>query len=342
VDPLITCENLVKIYKVIDLEVVALQGLDLTVRSGELLAIVGASGSGKSTLLNILGGLDRPSAGRVRVNGRDLLKLSDRELDRYRRTEVGFVWQQTGRNLMPYLTARENVELPMTVAGMGFREKRAWSQELLEIVGLWEHRSHRLGQLSGGQQQRVAIALALANKPKLLLGDEPTGEVDTATAQEILALFQELDNSYGLTTIIVTHDPQIARVADRVVTIRDGRTSSEAVRRVAEVEAALIKGVDGDAAPPTDGAGAIVLDEYTVVDAAGRLQIPPELREAMGIGERVTLEATEDGVLIRPAAGNRPASGRPQAAIDNDDLRQDEPPKARRRKLPRWPWRKNT
>ena len=174
-EPLIICENLVKIYKVVDLEVVALQGLDLDVRPGELLAIVGASGSGKSTLLNILGGLDRPSAGRVTVNGRNLLKLSNRELDRYRRFEVGFVWQQTGRNLIPYLTARENVELPMTVAGMGLRAKRAWSQELLEMVDLWEHRWHRLAQLSGGQQQRVAIALALANKPKLLLGDEPTG-----------------------------------------------------------------------------------------------------------------------------------------------------------------------
>ncbi|HSG15143.1 MAG TPA: ATP-binding cassette domain-containing protein [Anaerolineae bacterium] len=304
-EPLISCENLVKIYKVVDLEVVALQGLDLTVRPGELLAIVGASGSGKSTLLNILGGLDRPSAGRVTANGRNLLKLSNRELDRYRRFEVGFVWQQTGRNLIPYLTARENVELPMTVAGMGLREKRGWSQELLEMVDLWEHRRHRLAQLSGGQQQRVAIALALANKPTLLLGDEPTGEVDTATAKDILAIFERMNAEYGLTTIIVTHDPQIARVADRVVTIRDGRTSSEAVRRVAEVEAVLaqrvgVQGIEQDVDPENDS---MILEELIVVDSAGRLQIPPEMREKSGIGRRVTLETTEEGVLIRPAAG---------------------------------------
>jgi ABC-type lipoprotein export system ATPase subunit len=309
-DPFIVCENLVKIYQVADLEVVALQGLDLTVHSGELLAIVGASGSGKSTLLNILGGLDRPSAGRVSVNGRDLLKLSDSDLDEYRRMEVGFVWQQTGRNLIPYLTARENVELPMTVAGMNFRDKRAWSQELLEKVDLWGHRNHRLAQLSGGQQQRVAIALALANKPRLLLGDEPTGEVDNTTAQDILALIRSLSEGYGLTTIIVTHDPQIARVANRVLTIRDGRTSSEAVRRVAEVEAALVKSAAGQIDQEQEGTSEIILDEYIVVDAAGRLQIPLELRQESGIGQRVTLESTPEGVLIRPVAGRKdgPAS----------------------------------
>lgn len=327
----IICENLVKIYKVVDLEVVALQGLDLEVRPGELMAIVGASGSGKSTLLNILGGLDRPSAGRVTIDGRNLLKLSNGELDRYRRREVGFVWQQTGRNLIPYLTARENVELPMTVAGMGLREKRAWSQELLEMVGLWSHRRHRLAQLSGGQQQRVAIALALANRPKLLLGDEPTGEVDSETAKEILALFEQLNAEYGLTTIIVTHDPQIARVADRVMTIRDGRTSSEAVRRVADVEAVLAEGLAADAEQDGDQLHSMLLEEYIVVDDAGRLQIPPELRERSGIGQRVTLEATDEGVLIRPAAG------RPEGAAPAVHTVQDEPPpKATRRGLRRW------
>jgi len=232
-EPLIVCENLVKIYKVAELEVVALQGLDLAVQRGELLGIVGTSGSGKSTLLNILGGLDRPSAGHVVVNGRNLLKAPDAELDTYRRREVGFVWQQTARNLIPYLSAKDNVALPMTIAGMGWAEKRAWTQELLEAVGLWDHRQHKLAQLSGGQQQRVAIAVALANKPTLLLGDEPTGELDSATAQEILALLREMNGRYNLTTLIVTHDPQIARAVDRVVTIRDGRTSSETVRRVA-------------------------------------------------------------------------------------------------------------
>lgn len=298
-EPFIHCENLVKIYKVAELEVVALQGLDLTVQQGELLGIVGASGSGKSTLLNILGGLDRPSAGQVMVNGRNLLKAPNAELDTYRRREVGFVWQQTARNLVPYLTAQENVALPMTIAGLGWREKRAWTNELLEAVGLWEHRQHKLAQLSGGQQQRVAIAVALANKPSLLLGDEPTGELDSTTAHEILALLREMNGRYNLTTILVTHDPQIARAVDRVVTIRDGRTSSETIRRVAEVEAALAKNIEATATS--------FYDELVVVDSAGRLQIPPDLRETTGIGDRVTLEATDEGVLIRPADGRRDA-----------------------------------
>jgi putative ABC transport system ATP-binding protein len=302
-DPFIVCDNLVKIYKVAGLEVVALQGLDLTVAEGELMGIVGMSGSGKSTLLNILGGLDRPSAGQVVVGERDLLKLPDRALDEYRRTQVGFVWQQTGRNLIPYLSAQENVELPMTLAGLSRKEKRAWAKELLETVGLWEHRHHKLAQLSGGQQQRVAIGVALANKPKLLLGDEPTGELDSATAQEILALFRHMNQQYGLTTILVTHDPQIARAVERVVTIRDGRTSSETIRRrgdgaVGDVEAALAQGLQ--LAETTDHH----YEEYVVVDGAGRLQIPPELREEVGIGDRVTLAATEDGILIKPVRGS--------------------------------------
>ncbi len=289
--PFIVCENLVKIYKVAELEVIAIQGLDLTVEKGELIGIVGASGSGKSTFLNVLGGLDRPSAGKIWVNGRNLLKLSDAELDAYRRDEVGFIWQQSARNLISYLTAQENVELPMTVAGMSPRQKRAWAQELLEAVGLWEHRQHKLAQLSGGQQQRVAIAVALSNKPSLLLGDEPTGELDSRTSDETLALFQRLNGQFGLTTIIVTHDPQVSKAVDRVVTIRDGRTSSETVRRAnhnqdmeqAEQEA--------------------VFDEYVMVDGAGRLQIPPDIREKIGLSDRVTIAVTEDGgVLVKPVA----------------------------------------
>jgi ABC-type lipoprotein export system ATPase subunit len=331
-EPLITCENLVKIYKVSGLEVVALQGLDLVVQRGEMMGIVGASGSGKTTLLNILGGLDRPSAGRVTVNGRDLLKAPDPILDEYRRTEVGFVWQQTARNLIPYLSAQANVELPMTIEGVGLRRKRAWAQELLETVDLWEHRKHRLAQLSGGQQQRVAIAVALANRPQLLLGDEPTGEVDSGTAQEILALFQRMNEQYGLTTIIVTHDPQVARMVDRVVTIRDGRTSSETVRRVADVEAALSQGIqDVSASPPT-------YEEYVVVDAAGRLQIPPDLREEIGVGGRVPLQKTEDGgILIRPVSGIQPivSASDGRAADTLEDEPSDRQPTGLRRWLRR-------
>lgn len=298
--PLIVCENLVKIYQVADLEVVALQGLDLTVAPGEMLGIVGASGSGKSTLLNILGGLDRPSAGRVTVGGRDLLKLPEGALDRYRRTRVGFVWQQAARNLVPYLSARANVELPMTVAGLGLREKRRRSRELLERVGLWEHRRRHLAQLSGGQQQRVAIAVALANRPQLLLADEPTGEVDSATAGSLLDLFAELNRDDGLTTIIVTHDPQIARRVDRVVAIRDGKTSTEMVREEREPG-----GEVGDLNAPVSPLYA----EYVVLDSAGRLQVPREYVEQLGMEQRVTLELVDEGILIRPVAGNQAVPG---------------------------------
>jgi putative ABC transport system ATP-binding protein len=305
-EPFILCENLVKIYKVSGLEVVALQGLNLTVQPGELLGIVGASGSGKSTLLNILGGLDRPSAGRVTIDGRDLLKASAGLLDEYRRTRVGFVWQQTARNLIPYLSAQGNVELPMTIEGVSPRQKHSWAQELLETVGLWEHRKHRLAQLSGGQQQRVAIAVALANRPTLLLGDEPTGEVDSATAREILNLFRQMNERHGLTTIIVTHDPQVARTVDRVVTIRDGSTSSETVRRVADVEAALASRA-GHPGAEAAADHSHVYEEFVVVDGAGRLQIPPDLRAEMGIGARVTLEKAGGGILIRAVDGSQPA-----------------------------------
>ena len=336
-DPFILCDNLVKIYKVADLEVVALQGLDLAVAAGEMLGIVGASGSGKSTLLNIVGGLDRPSAGRVTVNGRDLLKLSDRGtfaslsagLDRYRRAEVGFVWQQTGRNLIPYLTARENVELPMTVAGAGLLDKRRRSRELLEAVGLWEHRRHRLAQLSGGQQQRVAIAVALANRPRLLLADEPTGEVDSATAQGLLDLFRALNRAYGLTTIIVTHDPQIARQVDRVVAIRDGRTSTETIRRVSQLERVMAgERQEGELEVSEE---AVDYHEYVVLDSAGRLQVPGEYLERFGIGDRATLEVTDEGILIRSVDGH-PAAGLPSSS----GAEEVESPAAKQRGLRGW------
>jgi putative ABC transport system ATP-binding protein len=328
-EPFIICDNLVKIYQVADLEVVALQGLDLTVAPGEMLGIVGASGSGKSTLLNILGGLDQPSAGRVSVDGQDLLKLSALALDRYRRTEVGFVWQQTARNLIPYLSARENVELPMTVAGMGLRAKRARSRDLLERTGLWEHRRHRLAQLSGGQQQRVAIAVALANQPRLLLADEPTGEVDSATAHSLLDLFRALNQAYGLTTVIVTHDPQIARRVDRVVAIRDGKTSTETIRRVSQLEQVMV----GDRQPGEGepGEDESAYQEYVVLDSAGRLQVPREYLEQLGIGDRVILDVTEEGILIRPVAGREKAMAPLLPGLEGE-----EPSPPRRRGLRGW------
>jgi putative ABC transport system ATP-binding protein len=296
---LIVCENLVKIYKIADLEVVALQGLDLIVEKGEMLGIVGTSGSGKTTLMNILGGLDRPSAGRVFVDGIDLLSLSDAALNQYQRNKVGFVWQQTSRNLIPYLTAQENVELPMTMAGITSRRQRqTWAEELLNAVGLYHRRDHYLTQLSGGEQQRVAISVALANRPVLLLGDEPTGEVDSATAQAIMDTFRNLSHDMGLTTIIVTHDPRIAGQVDRVVAIRDGKISTETIRQVSQLEKVMAgEHQENKEAPAIEE---VTYHEFVVLDSAGRLQIPKEVREQFGIGKRAYLEVAEDGIVIRP------------------------------------------
>jgi len=304
----IICDNLVKIYKVADLEVFALQGLDLVIDRGELLGIVGASGSGKSTLMNILGGLDRPSAGRVWVGGNDLLKMSDSALNRYRRTEVGFVWQQSARNLVPYLNAEENVELPLTLAGQTGRRKKRRAAELLEAVGLGDRRRHGLSQLSGGEQQRVAIAVALANNPILLLADEPTGEVDSSTAQTIYDTLKTLNRDFGLTTLIVSHDPGIARHVNRVVGIRDGKLASETVRQAAT----------SDASTEGESEDEETFEELVVLDSAGRLQIPKDYLEQFDIHGRVRLELVDDGILIKPAG--RSEQRRPTAEAQVDEL----------------------
>ncbi len=305
---LIICDNLVKIYKVADLEVVALQGLELTVKKGEMLGIVGSSGSGKSTLMNILGGLDRPTAGKVIIDGQDLLKLNDAEINEYRRRKVGFVWQQTGRNLIPYLSALENIKVPMTMAWMSEKEKREWSVELLQAVGLYERRHHKLIQLSGGEQQRVSIAVALANKPILLLGDEPTGEVDSATAQMIITAFRSLREKFNLTIIIVTHDPRIAELVDRVVAIRDGKTSTETIRQVQQLEQAMLGEHAADSAPAEQ---VTVYHEYVVLDGAGRLQVPREYLEALNIDNRAYVDLEGERIVIRPVAGNNTTGSRP-------------------------------
>jgi ABC-type lipoprotein export system ATPase subunit/bifunctional DNA-binding transcriptional regulator/antitoxin component of YhaV-PrlF toxin-antitoxin module len=324
-DIFIRCEGLVKIYKVANLEVFALQGLDLQIQRGELLGIVGASGSGKSTLMNILGGLDRPSAGRVWVDGIDLLKLNELTLNRYRSTKVGFVWQQGARNLISYLSALENVKLPIAIGGKGSQinsTKRA--EELLETVGLAERRHHRLAEMSGGEQQRVAIAVALANKPTLLLADEPTGEVDTRTANGIFKVFQDLNSQFGLTTIIVSHDQTIARHVNRVVAIRDGKTSSETIRQtqaaVPIVPLTAQQTADGvQAAAVVEKHEEMTFEEVTLLDSAGRLQIPREFLEKHNIKGRVQLEITDDGILIRPAktVQNESASAGTSGAGEN-------------------------
>jgi ABC-type lipoprotein export system ATPase subunit len=280
----VLCEDLFKIYKQDELEVVALRGLDLKVRRGELMAIVGASGSGKSTLLNILAGLDVPSAGRAFVGGRNLLTMTPADLVVYRRKEVGFVWQQTSRNVVPYLTAVQNVELPMILEGVEPGPARSRARLLLEAVGL----SHRLeakpDRLSGGEQQRVAIAVALANDPPLLLADEPTGELDSQTASEIFGVFRSLNEQFGVTIMVVTHDPAISNAVDRIVSIRDGRISTESFRRV-----------------KFQGRDAFVLhDEFAVVDRTGRLQVARDLLEALGITERARLRLQGDHIAIYP------------------------------------------
>ena len=283
---MIHCDNLVKIYKVADLEVVALQGLDLHIEAGELLAIIGNSGSGKSTLLNMLGGLDKPSAGNLIIDGKDMLKFTERDLMRYKRETVGFVWQNNARNLIPYLTALENVELPILLQG---RRRRQRALELLEAVGLSHRVNNRLNQLSGGEQQRVAIAIALANRPKILLADEPTGSVDSAMASQILDLFRDLNRNMGLTIVIVTHDPLLAKKVDRVIAIRDGKTSSEILRRKSYLDE--LAELEAEEAEDTHV-------EYAVLDRAGRLQIPSSYLEAIGLHNSNKIQVSLDGSKI--------------------------------------------
>lgn len=294
-EPFIICEGLVKIYKVADLEMVALHSLNLTIERGELVGIIGASGSGKSTIMNILGGLDRPTAGKVKVDGNDLLRMTDNQLNRYRREEVGFVWQQSTRNLVPYLNAIQNVMLPMTLAGVTGKEKKDRAEELLDTVGLSQRKNHHVQELSGGEQQRVAIAVGLANNPSLLLADEPTGEVDSTTAKAIYRTFQMLSRDMGITTLIVSHDPAIARQVDRVVGIRDGMLASETIRQ------GQTEREEGEPVEIAEGDDGHSYAELVVLDNAGRVHIPQEYLEQFHIKGRAQLEVTEDGILIRQA-----------------------------------------
>ena len=315
---LIDCDGLVKIYKTDDLEVMALQGLDLTIERGELIAIIGKSGSGKSTLLNIIGGLERPSAGKITFDGISLSELSESQMMEYRQKRVGFVWQKSSENLLPYLTAVQNVEMPLMFSRLSGKQKRRKAMEMLRQVGM-EHRADSYPRmLSGGEQQRVAIALSLMQDPDLILADEPTGAVDSKTSAMIQDLFRKLNREKGVTVIIVTHDISLANKVDRVIMISDGKISSERVikdsykeqidalsrRSVNEIaEGALFTEGQAENAEEAQkmaekGTGE-THEEYVMMDRAGRLQLSRELREQVGIdGNRVKLEVVDGKIVI--------------------------------------------
>ena len=284
---MILADNLVKIYKTAELEVLALQGLDLQVERGELLAIIGNSGSGKSTFLNMLGGLDTPSAGKLFVDGKNLFTMTEKQLVEYKRDTVGFVWQNNARNLLPYLSALENVMTPMQFGAE--KNKKEQALKLLDMVGMSHKKASRLNQLSGGEQQRIAIAIALANQPKLLLADEPTGSVDRRTADYILDVFRHLNRDEGQTIVIVTHDVALSKQVQRVVAIRDGKFSSE---RILKEQYSL------------EGATAInwqdeeTQEEYAIIDRAGRIQIPKDMLTEAGIVDNKLKMEVKDGKII--------------------------------------------
>ena len=290
---MIQADGLVKIYKTKQTEVLALQGLDLEVEKGELTALIGNSGSGKSTFLNMIGGLDRPSAGSLIVGGRNLFTMTERDLVDYKRDTVGFVWQNNGRNLLPYLTALENIMMPMNLTSSHKKKKKA--EELLDMVGM-SHRKHsRMNQMSGGEQQRIAIAIALANSPKILLADEPTGSVDTKTADQIFDIFTEL-NRNGQNILIVTHDVALSKKVRRVIAIRDGKISSERILK--ESYAERLKEAS------LDWRNEDTQEEFVVLDKAGRVQIPSDILKKMQLdSNKVSLEYKDDKVIIgKPAA----------------------------------------
>ncbi|MCQ2524044.1 MAG: ABC transporter ATP-binding protein [Lachnospiraceae bacterium] len=286
-EDMIRADGLVKIYKTKETEVLALQGLDLTVEQGELTAIIGNSGSGKSTFLNMIGGLDRPSAGSLFVAGSNLFTMTEKELVKYKRDTVGFVWQNNGRNMLPFLSAIENVMLPMNLSSTKHKHDKA--MELLEMVGMSHKKNNRMNMLSGGEQQRIAIAIALANSPKLLLADEPTGSVDFKTADFIFDVFTEL-NKNGQTILIVTHDMALSKKVKRVVAIRDGKISSERVLKEAYADRLKETNIDWREEDTQD--------EYAVLDRAGRVQIPHELIESIDLNDNKVKIALKDNEII--------------------------------------------
>ncbi|TDU79865.1 ABC transporter ATP-binding protein [Streptomyces sp. KS 21] len=295
-DTAIACDRLVRIFSSDGIEVQALQGLELTVAQGDLVALVGSSGSGKSTLLNILAGLDVPTAGTATVGGYNLLEMSAKDTLRYRREAVGFVWQQTARNLLPFLTAAQNIAVPLQLTGgtgRGAAKRHAARvADLLEALGIGHLADRRPAQLSGGEQQRVAVAVAMANNPPVLLADEPTGELDSETGAAIFEAFRTVNRELGATVVIVTHDPLVAGEVRRTVAIRDGRTSSEVLRRTVTDE---------------HGTESVSEREYVMLDRTGRVQLPHKFLEALGMEHRVAVDLAPDHIEIRPDSAQDPA-----------------------------------
>ena len=284
-DGMIVCDRLVRIYSGEGIEVQALQGLDLLIAEGELTALIGAAGSGKSTLVNILAGLDTPTAGTAWVAGHDLGAMTARQRLAYRRSVAGFIWQQTSRNLLPYMTARQNVLLPMRLSSVRRRERRRRANFLLGTLGITHCADRTPDRMSGGEQQRAAIATALANQPKLLLADEPTGELDSSTAQDVFSALRTANTELGVTMLVVTHDPAVSSQVRRTIAIRDGKTSSETIRHAA-----------------TDERGQTTLHarEYATLDRAGRVQLPREMTRRLGMRNRVELQEEPDHIGVWP------------------------------------------
>ena len=302
VGPDVLCTELVRVYATEGIEVQALQGLSLRVDRGELVAIIGASGSGKSTLLSILSGIDRPTAGRAVVAGFDLVALGRADRTRYQRSAVGFVWQQTARNLVPYLTGAQNISLVLSVAGVKHRRQRV--DRLLALTGAQEQADKLPAEMSGGQQQRVAIAVALANDPRILLADEPTGELDEESTQLVLSTLRRVNEETGTTMIIVTHDADVSEHVRRTIGIRDGRIASETLRHHERA---------------ADGTPSTVAREFVVLDHVGRMQIPPESVRALGLADRVLLHTEQDRVVIRPS-GDLPAAPSQKKDTGSQDI----------------------
>lgn len=294
--PFVTCKRIVKAYNVGGHELVALRGIDFEMAKGEMIAIVGPSGAGKSSLMNLLGGLDRPTAGQLTVGEKNLLEMSARALAHYRLHEVGFLWQRVTQNLLSHRSALRNVTLPMMLAGVSPRQRKKRALELLEAVGLADQVHKHPAQLSGGQQQRIALAVALANHPPLLLADEPTGALDRHSAHQVMKLLADLREAYQITVLMVTHDMEIAAFADRTLTLRDGALGQDLLHP--------------DEKPPR-------------IDDTGRIQLPPQAQLQFQETERITVEIRPEGILLRREEEEKDET----EALLQEMLPQDAPPK---------------